>query len=174
MSHLPLSPADMEDAYRFIRSPHVSAEAIANAGFAVHARDHSLLLALEDTTALTFNHASVRDELGHTNQGSSRALLAHSVLLFAPHERKVVGLAAQQIWTRDVSKRGQHAQYATRPYQEKESYKWEQTAKTLATRLGSTMANVITSGAGSSRITTRSGRVQARGLRRRGCRAGRT
>lgn len=65
------------------------------------------------------------------------------MLLFAPHERKVVGLAAQQIWTRDVSKRGQRAQYATRPYQEKESYKWEQTAKTLATRLGSTMANVI-------------------------------
>ena len=146
MSHLPLSPADMEGAYRFIRSPHVSAEAIANAGFAVtaaHARDHSLLLALEDTTALTFHHASVKDQLGHTNQGSSRALLAHSVLLFAPHERKVVGLAAQQIWTRDVSKRGQSRQHATRPYEEKESYKWEQTAKTLATRLGSTMANVI-------------------------------
>ena len=113
----------MEGAYRFIRSPHVSAEAIANAGFAVtaaHARDHSLLLALEDTTALTFNHASVRDELGHTNQGISRALLAHSVLLFAPRERKVVGLAAQQIWPRDVSKRGQRAQYSTRPYEEKE------------------------------------------------------
>ena len=61
----------------------------------------------------------------------------------APHERKVVDLTAQQIWTRDVSKRGQRAHYATRPYQEKESYKWEQTAKTLATRLGSTMANVI-------------------------------
>lgn len=146
MSHLPLSPADMEGGCGFIRSPHVSAEAIANAGFAVtaaHARDHSLLLALEDTTALTFNHASVKDQLGHTNQGSSRALLAHSVLLFAPHERKVVGLAAQQIWTRDVSKREQSRQHATRPYQEKESYKWEQTAKTLAARLGSTLANVI-------------------------------
>jgi hypothetical protein len=136
----------MEGAYRFIPSEHVSAHAIANAGFAVtaaHARDHSLLLALEDTTALTFNHASVRDELGHTNQGSRRALLAHSVLLFAPREHKVVGMAAPQIWTRDVSKRGQRAQYATRPYKEKESYKWEQTANTLATRLGSTMANVI-------------------------------
>lgn len=62
MSHLLLPPADMEGAYRFIRSPYISAEAIANAGFAVtatHARDHSLLLAQEDTTALTFNHASV-------------------------------------------------------------------------------------------------------------------
>jgi hypothetical protein len=124
----------MEGAYRFIRSPHVSAEAIANAGFAVtaaHARDHSLLLALEDTTALTFNHDSVKEALGH------------SVLLFAPRERKVVGMAAQRIWTRDVSQRGQRAQYATRPYKEKESYKWEQTANTLATRVGSTMTNVI-------------------------------
>ncbi len=61
----------MEGAYRFIRSPNISAEAIANAGFAgtaAHARDHSLLLALEDTTALTFNHASVKDQLGHTNR----------------------------------------------------------------------------------------------------------
>lgn len=146
MSQLSLSPADMEAAYRFIRSEHVSADAIASAGFAVtaaQARDHDLLLALEDTTALTFNHGSVKDELGHTNQGSSRALLAHSVLLFAPREAQVVGIAAQQIWTRDVSKRGQRHQHATRPYQEKESYKWEQTSTDLATRLGNTMVNVI-------------------------------
>ena len=61
----------MKGACSFIRSPHVSAEAIANAGFAVtaaHARDYSLLLALEDTTALTFNHASVKDLLGYTNR----------------------------------------------------------------------------------------------------------
>lgn len=79
----------MEGAYRFIRNHHVNlnADAIADAGFAAtaaRARDCDLLLALEDTTALTFNHASVHNELGHPNQGSSRALLAHSVLFFAP------------------------------------------------------------------------------------------
>lgn len=146
MSQLPLSPADMEGAYRFIRNQHVSADAIADAGFAAtadRARDYDILLALEDTTALTFNHASVHDELGHTNQGRSRALLAHSVLLFAPHESQVVGMITQRIWTRDVNKRGERHQHATRPYKEKESHKWEAASEALATRLGTQMANVI-------------------------------
>lgn len=146
MSQLPLSPADMEGAYRFIRNQHVSADAIADAGFAAtadRARDYDMLLALEDTTALTFNHASVHDELGHTNQGRSRALLAHSVLLFALHESQVVGMITQRIWTRDVSKRGERHQHATRPYKAKESHKWEAASEALATRLGTQMANII-------------------------------
>ncbi|WP_268744429.1 transposase DNA-binding-containing protein, partial [Shewanella decolorationis] len=40
VSRLPLSPAD---------------------------REHDILLALEDTTSLTYKHDSVREELGHTN-----------------------------------------------------------------------------------------------------------
>ncbi|XEI31277.1 IS4 family transposase [Aeromonas veronii] len=146
VSQLPLSPADMEGSYRFIRNHHVNADAIADAGFATTAalaRDYDLLLALEDTTALTFNHASVHDELGHTNQGSSRALLAHSVLLFAPHKSQVVGMIAQRIWTRDVSKRGESHRHATRPYKEKESRKWEEASVAFAARLGTQMANVI-------------------------------
>lgn len=98
----------MESTYRFIRSKHVSAEDIANVGFVVtaaHTRDHSLLLALEDPPLLTFNHASVKDLRGQTNQGGSCALQGHSMQLFAPREHRVVDLAAQQIWTHDVSKR---------------------------------------------------------------------
>ena len=45
------SPADIEAAYRFIRNPSISAEAIAEAGFSAtveNAKLHTCMLALED------------------------------------------------------------------------------------------------------------------------------
>ncbi|WP_404835118.1 IS4 family transposase [Aeromonas media] len=147
VSQLLLSPAEMEGAYRFIRNPHIQPDAIAQAGFrvtAAHVQHHVLLLALEDTTALSFRHQSVKHELGHTNQHDShRALQAHSVLLFSPIDQQVVGLIAQKMWVRDSRQRGQRHQHATRPYQEKESYKWEETSREVAERLGSAMDKVI-------------------------------
>ncbi|MEL4274893.1 IS4/Tn5 family transposase DNA-binding protein, partial [Shewanella xiamenensis] len=119
VSKLPLSPAEMEGAYRFIRNENIQASDIAEAGFqatAQQAREHDILLALEDTTSLTYKHDSVREELGHTNQGDkNRAILAHSILLFSPQSQQVVGLIEQQRWTRDITKRGQRRQHATRP-----------------------------------------------------------
>lgn len=147
VSKLAISPADMEGAYRFIRNDQIQPSDIAESGFqatAQHAQDHSLLLALEDTTSLTYQHRSVRDTLGHTNQGNrSRALLAHSILLFAPDTHQVVGLIEQQRWSRDISKRGQGHQHASRPYKEKESYKWEKASQNMSARLGEHLSSVI-------------------------------
>jgi hypothetical protein len=79
----------------------------------------------------------VRDTLRHTNQGNRiRALLAHSILLFAPDTHQVVGLIEQKRWSRDISKRGQGQQHASRPYKEKESYKWEKASQNMSARLG--------------------------------------
>ena len=64
VSKLPLSPAEMEGAYRFIRNENIQASDIAEAGFqatAQQAREHDILLALEDTTSLTYKHDSVRE-----------------------------------------------------------------------------------------------------------------
>jgi hypothetical protein len=141
------SPADMEGAYRFIRNEHVSAEAIAEAGYQVtvkQAARHHLLLALEDTTTITYSHRSVRDELGHVNQGNRyRGMLAHSVLLFAPEQREVVGLIEQSRWTRDINTRGKGRLHATTPYQEKEGFKWESASVNMSARLGARMTDVI-------------------------------
>ncbi len=147
VAKLPISPADMEGAYRFIRNENIKAVDIAESGFqatATSAQTHDLLLALEDTTTLSYSHRSVRKELGHSNQGNrSRAILVHSTLLFAPTTHTVVGLVEQQRWTRDITKRGQGHLYATRPYEEKESYKWEQASRNTAERLGSAMTKTI-------------------------------
>ncbi|MEF2508706.1 transposase DNA-binding-containing protein, partial [Vibrio mimicus] len=118
------SPASMEGAYRFIRNENVSSEEIAEAGFcatADQAHHYSLLLAIEDTTTLSYKHRSIRNDLGHVNQGHRyRGLLAHSVLLFAPETHDVVGLIEQQKWTRDIQTRGIRRQDLKRPYEEKE------------------------------------------------------
>lgn len=141
------SPADMEGAYRFIRNEKVKASAIAEAGFTTTvscASTYDTLLALEDTTTITYNHKSARSSLGHLNQAEyCRGLLAHSILLFAPHQKEVVGLIEQTRWTRDITTRGKRKHRATIPYEEKEAFKWESASVNMASRLGEQMKKVI-------------------------------
>ncbi|MEI8622085.1 IS4 family transposase [Pseudoalteromonas sp. B129b] len=141
------SPADMEGAYRFIRNENIDATAIAESGFKAtveQAKSHNLLLALEDTTTLIYKHSSIRDDLGHVGRGAKqRGLLAHSVLLFAPDTKQVVGLIEQSRWIRDINTIGKREKHATTSYEEKESYKWESASRAMAERLQGQMANVI-------------------------------
>lgn len=141
------SAADIEAAYRFIRNDAISANAIAEAGFMATKQEalaFNTLLALEDTSSLNFSHKGVNDELGHiTSYQSSRGFQAHSVLLYAPIEKQVVGLIEQTLWTRDIATKGISKEATKRPYQEKESFKWERASRQVAARLGSHMPHVI-------------------------------
>ena len=141
------SPADMEAAYRFMRNSAIRAEHIDDAGFASTAdmaAQFNILLALEDTTSLNFSYPSIRDDLGHISTSQqARGLQAHSVLLYAPEAVQLVGLIAQQRWTRDITTMGKNRQATQTPYQAKESYKWEQTSRQMAERLGPLMQRVI-------------------------------
>lgn len=141
------SAADIEAAYRFSRNDAIDAQAIAEAGFnatAKAARTYSCLLALEDTTSLEFTHQTVRDEMGHTSSTkSSRGMQVHSVLLFAPQEKHVVGLIEQERWVRDINQYGQKSKRKTRAYETKESFKWERASRHMAQRLGGVLDNVI-------------------------------
>ncbi len=61
------STAQVEGAYRLIRNPSVSPQAIAEAGFTATVRAcgaHPLLLALEDTTTINFSHSTASDDRG--------------------------------------------------------------------------------------------------------------
>ena len=137
----------MEGAYRFIRNDHINASVIAEAGFQAtveQAHQHNLLLALEDTTNIVYSHRSIRDDLGHVNQGNRhRGMLAHSVLLFAPEASEVIGLIEQSRWTRDIKTRGKRRLHAQTLYQEKEGYKWEAASRKMADRLQAKMPDVI-------------------------------
>lgn len=142
MVNLAQSPADMEGAYRLIRNEKVLASAIADAGFQVTANmamQHDLLLALEDTTTITYTHKSIRDELGYSSKKNFKhAMFAHSTLLFAPESKTIVGLIAQKRWVREVKKEAPN-----KPYHERESYRWETASAQMNTLMGSHMQNVI-------------------------------
>ncbi|MFH7588177.1 IS4 family transposase, partial [Oceanimonas smirnovii] len=61
-----VDPASIEGAYRFIRNEVISPDTIADAGFErtlAIASVRPLVLALQDTTGLSYKHA-VREELG--------------------------------------------------------------------------------------------------------------
>lgn len=141
------SAADVEGAYRLMRNPHVAPEAIAEAGFSATAKaaqTHPLLLALEDTTAINFSHSSAYDELGNTSTSQrTRGLLAHSVLLYAPDTARMVGLIDQQRWSRDTAEYGKKHDRKQRPYEDKESFKWQRSSQLMAQRLGDAQSRVI-------------------------------
>jgi Transposase DNA-binding/Transposase DDE domain len=141
------SAAQIEGAYRLMRNPNVSPAAIAEAGFIATAKDaqaHSLLLALEDTTSINFSHPTAFDELGNTTTSKNiHGLLVHSVLLYAPDTAQMVGLIDQYRWTRDTEEYGKKHQRKQVPYQEKESYRWQQASERTAQRLGETQPQVI-------------------------------
>ena len=141
------STAEVEGAYRLIRNPSVLPEAIAEAGFIATAEEatrHPVLLALEDTTTISYSHRTASDTLGHTAPGRhTRGLLVHSVLLYAPDKAQMVGLIEQQRWSRDIVTYGKKHQRKKRPYEEKESYKWQKASEQMASRLGDTQSRVI-------------------------------
>ncbi|MGR6833999.1 IS4 family transposase [Aliivibrio wodanis] len=139
--------AEVEAAYRFIRNKTIKPNDISESGFASTveaAKSFDTLLALEDTTSLSFTHDSVSSELGHTScYQKATGFQAHSVLLFAQKEQQVVGLIEQHRWTRVLANKGQSETAPGRTYKEKESYKWERASRKTAERMGSAMSKVI-------------------------------
>ena len=142
------SEAEIEGAYRLLRNEQVECEAIAESGFKACAEQASLsrtLLALEDSTSLSFGHG-VRDELGPVGGAAESQLqgfMVHSVLLVDADTRRTIGLIEQQRWKRRVEEHGKKHRRKQRPYEEKESYKWERASRATSERLGELMARTI-------------------------------
>jgi hypothetical protein len=131
-----------------MRNEAVEPEAIRDGGFesvAQQAQAQNLLLAVEDSTSISYTHA-VAAELGLTsnNQDAKRnGFLAHSVLLLDAVSEHTLGLIAQQHWCRDRATYGKKHRRKQRAYEDKESYKWEQASVQMAKRLGSAMQRTI-------------------------------
>jgi hypothetical protein len=141
-------PAALLGGYRFMRNEVVEPEAIRAGGFgsvAQQAQDYGLLLAVEDSTSLSYTHA-VAAELGITSskQDAKRnGFLAHSILLLDAVSENTVGLIAQQHWCRDRDSYGKKHTRKQRAYEDKESYKWEQASVQMAKYLGSAIQRTI-------------------------------
>lgn len=129
--------AKLEGAYRLIRNDEVSAVAIRVAGFKHTAgvvKDIPEILALEDTTSLSYKH-SVASELGKfKTTDKSRGWWVHSVLLLDSDTSRTLGLIHQDWWRRPDDPEAAD---------EKESGKWADASLFTRQRLGDTMSRVI-------------------------------
>lgn len=134
--------------YRLLRNEEVDPQAIREGGFATVARQaeaHALLLAVEDTTSVSYRHA-VAGELGVTGsqkEAKSQGFQVHSVLLLDAASETTVGLIEQSHWCRAAEGFGKKHSRKQRDYEDKESFKWEHASTCTAARLGETMARTI-------------------------------
>jgi len=145
------SPAAIEAAYRFIRNDKISAQSIAESGFkrtSEMIRKLPLVLAIQDTTGLTFKH-SVCEELGEVSCANTlgkptktRTLYAHSTLMLDAQTEHIVGLAEQSYWYRKTKVKGSTEEKQQRPAKEKESYRWQETSQNIRARTGE-LSNII-------------------------------
>ena len=145
------SPAKIEAAYRFIRNESISPQSIAESGFKRTCelmKQRSLVLAIQDTTGLTYKH-SVCEDLGDVSCANTqkkvsktRTLYAHSTLILDADTEQVVGLADQQYWYRQTKVQGTGNEQQRRPAKEKESYRWQKATKNIQERTND-LSNVI-------------------------------
>ncbi|WP_405629600.1 IS4 family transposase [Pseudoalteromonas sp. Ld20] len=139
----------IEGAYRFIRNENISPEDMANAGFK-HTHDimqqRPLVLAIQDTTGLTFKH-NVVQELGDVccsknGKTKTRTLYAHSTLVLDAHTEQTIGLANQHYFYRDKAVKGTPTEQQNRPFEEKETYRWKACFEKIKAKVNG-VSNVI-------------------------------
>jgi hypothetical protein len=140
------TPANTEGAYRFLRNPHFSGADLMESAFASTAdllsSCNSDIIVVQDTTSLSYEHdLTGAGPLGGP-KNSGAGVWVHSALALLP-TRQVVGLVDQHYWARDPKKAGLRHQRKQRAYQDKESYKWEETSRHAASRLGPTIRRCV-------------------------------
>lgn len=135
-------------SYRLLRNDDVKPEAIRAGGFAEvaqRAQAHALLLAVEDTTSVSYTH-EVEGELGITSNqkdAKRKGFQVHSVLLVDAMGENTVGLIEQSHWCRERKDHGKKHTRKQRAYEDKESFKWQHASERTAERLGATMGRTI-------------------------------
>ena len=132
--------ARAEGAYRMARNSKVKAESIGEAGFMATlegAKDVEVVLAVEDSTTLSYGHdVEGLGDLGGQAESVREGIWVHSVLAVNGSTGAVVGLLEQMFWTRDEQKRGQRHQRKKRVYADKESFKWQRASNRARARFG--------------------------------------
>lgn len=135
---------------RLLRNKNVKLESIIAGGCEScvdKINEYDVLLAIQDTTTLAYEHSSCQDTLGTVDSkknSKKRGWLVHSCILFDPKKEFTIGLINQKWWLRDPEDFGKKSKRKETDYRDKESYKWEDCDKTVSHRVGSNMRKIIT------------------------------
>lgn len=141
------SSAELEGGYRFVENHRVAADAILEGGFMStldECGDVGTILALEDTTTLSYPHQIAGSgDLGGSERSPGHGMWVHSILLVDMVSGATVGLAEQEWWSRPPASRGSRKKRRERLYEEKESFKWQRASEKLTERMGKEMSRVV-------------------------------
>jgi hypothetical protein len=118
-------------AYRFWDHDNVTPEAIraTHRNKAIEcAKEYGTILAVQDTTSLNYAAHKATEGLGPIDGHGSLGVHVHSVLAVSPNGVPC-GLVHQQVWSRDGLKKGKKEKRKQLPIEEKESYRWLESAE---------------------------------------------
>ena len=115
-------------AYRFFQNKEVTMEAIVDAHTEAtieRIKDHSVVLAPQDTTTLDYSTHPMTEGLGPTNgvEHQSLGLILHDTLAFS-EQGVPLGVLDAQCWARDHQDKGKSTRRKELPLEQKESSKW--------------------------------------------------
>ena len=129
-SPLPLcceGEAKLKGAYRFFSDKKVTSESILNSHIKQtieRAREHNVVLAVNDTTSFNLSTHKSTTGLGCLSSGEGElGYLLHDTVLFTT-DGIPLGVLDAQTWSRDVCDHGKRKERRNKPIEEKESYKW--------------------------------------------------
>jgi hypothetical protein len=134
--------AAKEASYRFLRNDKFDTADIDEGAYlsaADKAQGLPLVLAIQDTTGVSFTHATAQVL---AEEGCPTGFQAHTTLLVDPARQLPIGLIDQDRWLRPPKEERAKEKGKKKSYEEKESHRWEEACERVRERLGS-MANVI-------------------------------
>lgn len=118
--------AEIRAAYRFLSYEQVTPEALMAAlrdACVARVAQHSVVLAIQDTTTFNFTHHPGTAGRGPLAEQHVLGFLAHSVLV-ASAQGVPLGVLHQKQWARDPEAEGTRNQRQQRPFADKESFRW--------------------------------------------------
>jgi hypothetical protein len=124
--HVFRTPAEIRAAYRFLSCEDATPEALGAAlrdACVARVAQHSVVLALQDTTTLNYTHHPGTAGRGPLAEAHVLGFLVHSVLAASP-QGVPLGVLHQKQWARDPEAEGTRNKRQQRPFADKESVRW--------------------------------------------------
>lgn len=124
--------AQYEQITRFTRNEKTDPSELLRAGCDATAgkviNSEGDIIVAGDTTVLSYSHGSILKSLGHVGgpkDSKGRGILVHNALAVSAEHGEVLGLVDQMYACRNDATYGSKHERQQRPYEEKESFKWE-------------------------------------------------
>ena len=130
--------SDLKRTYEFLANSKTSFQLVVEPSHhqtASYVRELPIILSVGDTTFLDYKKIKVkREEYGTIGNGGN-GLILHTSLAVDPDCGQPLGILWEKVWKREKAEKGKKKGSKTRPFEEKESYKWVEAIKKVLENL---------------------------------------